>query len=251
MTDFLGNLILRSTGDPSPHSILQPRLPSLFEPIGGEIEMPLPDPVVQDPIERDSGPSDSAPSINELPMNRSTIAVEPDGRERMSISLEREVPPDPAHVAHPGSQEAQPDVLRPEPPAAQTPLKIRAAQVTVPREGPQQTIMPRVAGRAARKEWPGMEASIPEELARPIEQPASTKKGPAPLVLQPVLAAPRPASVQPFEQKEDQAPQQVVEIHIGRIEVRAAPPSAPKRASQKPATMSLEEYLRSRPGERP
>jgi hypothetical protein len=69
--------------------------------------------------------------------------------------------------------------------------------------------------------------------------------------LQPVPTRLRPASIQPSIQPEAQQSQRVVEIHIGRIEVRAAPPSTPaKRGSRKATTMSLEEYLRSRPGEK-
>lgn len=100
---------------------------------------------------------------------------------------------------------------------------------------------------------PLKEDSLLEDSAHPGVEPLPAKTGPEPLtVLQPVPAASRPARTQPLEPAHPPAPQRVVEIHIGRIEVRATPPPAPlKRAPQKAATMSLEEYLRSRPGEKP
>jgi hypothetical protein len=83
-------------------------------------------------------------------------------------------------------------------------------------------------------------------------EPIPEKKESKPVaVLQPVPMRHGAASIQPAAQTASQAPQRVVEIHIGRIEVRATPPSTPvKRGSQKATTMSLEEYLRSRPGEK-
>jgi hypothetical protein len=43
----------------------------------------------------------------------------------------------------------------------------------------------------------------------------------------------------------------MIHVTIGRIEVRAAlPPTPVKRASPPTSTMSLEEYLRSRSGDR-
>jgi hypothetical protein len=84
-----------------------------------------------------------------------------------------------------------------------------------------------------------------------VERASESNESKQPAVLQPVLTRYHPASIQPSIQPEAQQAQRVVEIHIGRIEVRAAPPSTPvKRGSQKATTMSLEEYLRSRPGEK-
>lgn len=41
-----------------------------------------------------------------------------------------------------------------------------------------------------------------------------------------------------------------VEVHIGRIEVRAAPPPAPRRAVTARPAISLDDYLRRRAGEK-
>jgi len=51
--------------------------------------------------------------------------------------------------------------------------------------------------------------------------------------------------------RESEAPAPIIQVTIGRIEVRATPPSAPvKRGPPTASTMSLEEYLRSRSGDR-
>jgi hypothetical protein len=51
--------------------------------------------------------------------------------------------------------------------------------------------------------------------------------------------------------RESEAPAPIIQVTIGRIEVRATPPSAPvKRGSPPASTMSLEDYLRSRSGDR-
>jgi len=53
------------------------------------------------------------------------------------------------------------------------------------------------------------------------------------------------------ELEQPQERQAVVEIHIGRIEVRAVPPSTPvKGRSQPTGIMSLEDYLRSQSGDK-
>jgi hypothetical protein len=100
---------------------------------------------------------------------------------------------------------------------------------------------------------PLQEDSVFEDAPRSIVELVSLKGTSKPAaVLQPVPTASRPGRIQQFEQTQPEVLQRVVEIHIGRIEVRAASPAAPlKRASQKAATMSLEDYLRSRPGEKP
>src|SRR5262249_2057586 len=48
------------------------------------------------------------------------------------------------------------------------------------------------------------------------------------------------------------APEQVINVTIGRIEVRATPPqsAAPRSSNQKPPVMSLDDYLRQRGGGR-
>jgi hypothetical protein len=77
---------------------------------------------------------------------------------------------------------------------------------------------------------------------KPETKPAS--------VLQPVPAESPAWQVRPSEDAQAPVPQQVVEIHIGRVEVRAALPSMPPKRTAQKATMSLEEYLRKRPGEK-
>jgi hypothetical protein len=95
--------------------------------------------------------------------------------------------------------------------------------------------------------------SVAEEAVGPADLESlptgvSSKKS---TILQPVLTASRPEGNQHLEQPEGQDTQRVVEIHIGRIEVRAVPSAAPNKQPQRPAVpVSLEDYLRSRSGKK-
>lgn len=69
------------------------------------------------------------------------------------------------------------------------------------------------------------------------------------IVMQPAPIKARAEVMQRSELPKDQESQRVVEIHIGRIEVRAAPPiSSPKRNTSAAPVMSLDEYLHQRRG---
>jgi hypothetical protein len=339
MADFFGNLILRSAIDPSPPALLQPRLPSLFEPLVGANEIPMPEPILREtaaltndpaasasPIvklpaarstivdepaarQRTIRPTEShavpaaAPPIIQLPAVRSTVADEPAARQPTVKSVEHQRPPATAQVVPSPMSETQQNMSPPVQPSPRLPGRITKTvqSMSHPRE-PQtlRAILPRPESQAAQKELPAIEErrstpkergktspaeplsvnaqkaeatplptkrmddsfkatinppkedSISADSARPMPEPASVKTGPKPAaVLQPIPTASHSARIQQSEQASEREPQRVVEIHIGRIEVRAAPPTTPlKRAAQKAATMSLDEYLRSRPGEK-
>jgi hypothetical protein len=292
MTDFLGNLIMRSTVDPSPSALLQPRLPSLFEPPADRKEnlLPTPEPVVRETVAPISEPSVSASTINELPGIRPTLTAEPVERERTVNPMENRTPSAPDQKARPPVTETHQEVIQPVQPTTQAPDQI--AQ-TVPflshLKEPQRTIIPgqeELPPTEAQRSFAPMEHeklppaerpsvrtistrrsidapqitigasrenSVFEDSVRSIVELVSLERGSKlRAVLQPVPTASRPARLEQIEQTRVPEPERVVEIHIGRIEVRATQSPTPlKRASQKAATMSLEDYLRSRPGEKP
>jgi len=70
-------------------------------------------------------------------------------------------------------------------------------------------------------------------------------------VLQPIPVSSHLPKTYQLEQTQRNESERTIEIHIGRIEVRAAPPSpqAKRKMSQAPV-MSLDEYLKSRSGDR-
>jgi hypothetical protein len=300
MTDFLGNLILRSAADQSQPALLQPRLPSLFEPFGGdEILMPSPDPVVRESVAPIGEPSISVSMINELPTSRATITTEPAEHERAVKPVQGHTAFVPDQTARLPATETQKEVIEPVQLSARDPDRIAQTISLISHvEEPQRTILPHPQGRPTRKELPttedygslpakerrkisstdplsvdapklemmptpttGIKDPIPavitplkeapvlEASTRSIVEPVSSKADSKPAaVLQPIPTVARPARMQPLEQTRAQTPERVVEIYIGRIEVRATPPSAPlKRTPQKATIMSLEEYLRSRP----
>jgi hypothetical protein len=91
-------------------------------------------------------------------------------------------------------------------------------------------------------------AGIFEPPARPVEPPRRT---PTPgVIAQPrvrrVADVPVPGQAPPGAMP---APAPTVQVTIGRIEVRAAPPApAPAQRATRPAPMTLDEYLRQRKG---
>jgi hypothetical protein len=94
MADFFSNLLLRSATDSFPSALLQPRLPSLFEPPVGRDETPLPAP---EPVLRETiGPASELVAVNapilQASANRSAIAVEPPERQPVITPVESRHP---------------------------------------------------------------------------------------------------------------------------------------------------------------
>ncbi len=91
-------------------------------------------------------------------------------------------------------------------------------------------------------------APRPPEAARPAQHPDAARPEPlrpAPLI-QPEIAPARPRDAAPRQEAEP-GPAPVIQVTIGRIEVRAAPaPTRPERPRAAPAAMTLDEYLRKR-----
>jgi hypothetical protein len=94
------------------------------------------------------------------------------------------------------------------------------------------------------------ENSAVEETIRPrleaLPKSASSKQS---AVLQPILTASQTVETQQLEPSKEQDTQRIVEIHIGRIEVRVVSASSSKKQPSPTAkVLSLEDYLRSRSG---
>jgi hypothetical protein len=101
--------------------------------------------------------------------------------------------------------------------------------------------------------------SVAEPAARTVkpERPLTSELSPPPTIRERILP---PAAMTPPQRGQatngryqPEPPAPTIQVHIGRIEVRATPPPPQPAAKSRPqpATTSLEEYLRQRNGGRP
>jgi len=265
MADFFSNLLLRSNA-PTSGAILQPRLPSLFESPHGVDELPTP------PADKAHGDV-STPGPFPAPIDRAGQAALPGKpatertpstkRRAASVFESNTVMAAPPLTGNPSVQaspefgrtilpEGQQETIFSARPAVETdnaPILQGSGQDSQPgtqltNENPavRESMESRQAARALTARnilQPPTESTIYSSAHKPVLTP------------QPNPAA--PASRQIGAQPEQQAAQneRVVQVHIGRIEVRAvhpAPaPSQPVRNSPAAKTkMSLEDYLRQR-----
>lgn len=222
---FLARLIERNLGDvPSAFPILEPRLPSRFEPAvpaaapwagewdveaprdsGSRISIALPAaPAPPRPLERDERPDGGMPRSGVTPMALGTVAVPlHDATSLAPVGAPRALSPvgdgQPVRPARPSTAPAVPDV-----PAADTSAERPAARP--PTAAPPSLRPPAPASRAIRAE----------------REPAEIRGGPT------------------------------IHVTIGRVDVRAvvAPVAAPPRPTAPSETSSLEDYLRGRAGGR-
>lgn len=284
MADFFTNLRLRSTGDRSAIAILQPRLPSLFEPLHGADQLPTPppDPVVREVFTPTAESSATDILQTELPISPSTIMVEPRlppklNENNQSVASQEEVLPSTQEIGQitsPQIQVVKPVSLFEEP--QQTVLPGDAHESSVNREHLTQENHsfplnkddkpPRAKSLFLRVQMaeeiplptkmiknsletrmrPLKEDPFVEETVRPNKEafPVKIRLKPA-AVPQPILTASHPAGLQQFEKPQEE--QRIVEIHIGRIEVRATPAPVNQHSKPRPATiMTLDEYLQRR-----
>jgi len=255
MADFFSNLLLRSSS-PTSGAILQPRLPSLFESPHGMDELPTPptdqayrDVPVAGPLTAPhEQPGQAAKQAAPLPGNRTT---------EKKPSFERQAEPAFEHntvMASPGK--------KPETEIAPPALENLSVQT---RPEPERTISSRNQHQEAvfnaesaveTKTAPVLQEngqSLPME-SRVVNEPAvrptveNHPVGRAPSARNNIqLPISRQSAAQPEQVAQSET---VVQVHIGRIEVRAVPspaPSQPVRSS--PAarvSLSLEDYLRQR-----
>jgi hypothetical protein len=268
MSDFFGNLAARSLQpDPTGAPILQPRLPSLFEPPKGAEPGGVPG--FAPPAERivsapalHLGHEPDLPHDPQLRAQRSTILPdEPTPTRRHIPEREPSVPPEsspPEPLAVPPERTIQTRFEREMVVRDQSIPKIEAA-------------VPQPAGQDSQREpasspsqqptaSPSQQAQTAEETAireNPVErtirprvaifplQPSEPKdlsvSAPIPQVLRPPEPAPQAESPQDA----------TVRIHIGRIEVRAVN-SPPTIQAVRPAPpphgpkLTLDDYLRQR-----
>jgi len=295
MTDFFGNLLLRSNA-PTAGVILQPRLPSLFESTRGADEIPSPrlDAVVRESFSPGSAhPAEQNTKEDaELPEHASAVTAHipenhPEPKQKNNLGAivpEKEsrmfAPPEAHEKPLPPTQNKTQEALAKAPnqtiipiyyprraavsdlrPPDQLPVRVErevtfSAQPAIfssqstgkadTTPGTQENgHMPRLEIRSVKSEESNGNSLAQNRPAEYALQPHSEPVAPQP-ILKPVLT-PQPNSVvsqgtvvQPQQVQEHE---NVVEIHIGRIEVRAlTPPPATRAALSKPK-MSLDDYL--------
>ncbi len=295
MTDFFGNLLLRSNA-PTAGVILQPRLPSLFESTRGadEIPSPQPDTVVRESFSPGSvHPAEQSTKEDaDLPEHASAVTAHipenhPEPKQKNileAIVPEKDsrmfAPPEAHEKPLPPIQNKTQEALTKAPnqtiipindtrqaavsdarPSDQLPVRIErevtfsaqptifgsqstgTADITPEMQENRQT--PRLEIRSVKSEESdgnSLAQNRPAEYTlQPHSEPAASQPILKPvLTSQPISVVSQGAAAQPQQAQEHES---VVEIHIGRIEVRAlTPPPAARAALSKPK-MSLDDYL--------
>jgi hypothetical protein len=274
MSDFLSTLLARARGDApgeSPAVLLQPRPLARFEPTAPAGWDALTFSAESSPAEPPPPAPGAPPPPLAPPDYRSPIPMTPAG-----------------HAPDPGLATGLSPKPQPPPPAArdqqqpQTPggplAKPAPAPLAAPPLTPQPPLAP-PAGDGARPSRPPIEPN-PAEISTttpPGVQPALTilpeserlASSPAPTSdpadrlpahLEPALPPPRTGRLQPALPAPPEAPapppaappDPVINVTIGRVEIRAAAPApAPERRPRpEPPVLSLDDYLRRRQQER-
>lgn len=255
MSDVLSHLVSRSLTTQSSMTILQPRLPSLFELPQGtpensphESEPAAPEiPPASTAGERSISSEQTLPSLVQTSANQLLQPQEP------ALRLQKEHPatlPSRSHEASMANslpKEIDSSAIRDlsRPPELSPFSSRRAEQDSLATQAA--NILPKVITKIVREDKP-VEAAAPPDVktlsAKPVSEPLR--------VLQPVLPHPLPVSAPLPKSPREPEPQPIVEIHIGRVEVRATPaPQNPPAKPRSPSVMTLDEYLqRRRAGDR-
>lgn len=283
MTDFLTCLLQRSRGQATE---LAPRLPSIFEPAGGEAlqsaeEQPVPQPTAAERSPSADLPRPARAGLDDLasPLVRDAVPQNPgriSARSRNNDEIERQPAAQTETLLTEPVDEVerrlavQTMVLRTEP-IASSPGSARRDVIAVSLDE-QRRPPPRVVdAETARRRDPGgrphpVAPSVPPEPVgedRALGSPRSEDEGPPPLdePLSPrlgtlsvpprlgTLTAPPGRSVLPSRLVGDPSPppEPTVHVTIGRVEIRAVTaPAPPARRPQAARTMSLDEYLTER-----
>jgi hypothetical protein len=222
---FLARLIERHLGDvPSAFPILEPRLPSRFEP---------------------AAPA-AAPWAGEW-----DVEVRRDSESRVSVA-----PPSVPAPTRPRERGERPDGGMPRsgvrPVALGTvAVPLHDATVLAPVGAPRAT-SPAVDGQPVRPARPATAPAVPDAPASDTsaERPAARP----PTATPPSLRPPAPASraIRAERERAEIRGGPTIHVTIGRVDVRAvmAPVAAPPRPSAPSETSSLEDYLRGRAGGR-
>ena len=231
--DFLDRLIARHTAGAVPGAArVRPRLPGPFERVEA-VRAPAHDPDGQAPLWPAAAPAAVA-STPDQPRTAAASGVRP-GPER-----ERTVVPDVERV-YDGRPTAPPRAASPEGPLLRpvTPLLPGPR----PAAGPVRRAAggPRPEGDSIRTAVPVPSPPGPDTASR-----AAVSASPRPSTAD--TAAAREAVRQAAARRPGRAPEQVVEVRIGRLEVTAAAPAGAARrrttaAERAGATVSLADYL--------
>jgi hypothetical protein len=309
MSNYLSNLVARNI---SGLEVIQPRLPSLFEPIQGvngliprqefDLEKSMANPPVEElerrevsgqmnseisPISQPSAEHSvtSAPQAPEL--SQRSIPMPPSLEEARLVSpiyqslndaasnssplMPRSEPVQPPTISDrlsPSGSEANTPLLpaeeqqrtKPEPLTVQQIVTERTViERVVPTESPAwlkrlntidpaANVLPTIMDPSIEPpvQSPAKPAAMPEErsVLRPLTEQVTIPHQVIPSVRSLGLDTPK------FSTTPQPAP--IIQVTIGRIEVRATPPSAPSPTQSRsaPSVMSLEDYLRQRGGGR-
>lgn len=257
MSDFLGTLVARSLSAPLALPVVQPRLPSRFEPDGvgagatfAEREVEADPRVAREPVAAHAQPTVAhaaprprpQPAETELPATRRE--ARPFGDDAALPRVRSSVERDEGETPRPTRPASTPPVVTPAPrptprvppneaPVATAPRREAASDATpaTPRQIETRTVV--VEREHAERRAPKADAARPARVV-----PVVTLAPPA-ARSEPTAAVPSPAAAA------ETAP--VIQVTIGRIEVRARETrAAPReRAAAGPLT-SLEDYLARR-----
>lgn len=277
MNDFLDNLAERAM---NAEQDVRPRLPSLFEPA-----MPVSEPAWQERVEPagvesfdvtlEQEASDAAPVKSFSQRQSSELKRDSQSSEQSDRSLAIGRMLSPAHqVFQPDAQapvvsarfsEAAPDnrieqaspkpsmaTLRPKLSSSANDnehrdVEARLASVSESREVEARS--PQVSLLIATRANPVAQVNVSRDEAPAIE--AARNEASTPLVVRPKLNRyVEPPMPRPQTQSTLPPNEQIINVTIGRIEVRATPPPATTSRSnnQRPTTISLDDYLRQRSG---
>jgi hypothetical protein len=249
MSDFLDRLAARAIGSESAGggSALAPRLPSLFEPLQRAPIMPLPDDGETPPRQQETVLAASVtPTTTPMRPPYAPTAAAVNTSRVPAAAPEAKPAPTPARAAASPPRDAMRPSARTDVPAPPS-----IAEHTAVPPAPTEVFVPLpVRPRETRIAVEQRESVAPPHPAHGALLPAST----------PVFgatragdAADRPAHASALRTPAaptghgHAASEPVVHVSIGRIEVRAAPPSAtPPRRRDGPQPSSLDDYLRQR-----
>ncbi|MFF4834335.1 hypothetical protein [Streptomyces sp. NPDC001315] len=229
--DFLDRLIARHAAPARAAARVRPRLPGPFERVEA-VRARVPEPGGPDPLLWPAAPPMAAPDRDGPRPSTTAQARQRTERERTVVRTERA----------PGDPDPRPAARSfPEPP---TPL--RPAAPLAPRHRPAAESGRRPTGRERTDRDP---ARTTVSGPHPSDTDTATAVSAAARPSTADTAAAREAVRQAAARRPGRAPEQVVQVQIGRLEVTAAQPPETgvrqrSRAAERPgATVSLAEYL--------
>lgn len=246
MSDYLGNLAAKSL---APAPALQPRLASRFEPLAPAAPELRAAPAFLEETVTELASPPPAP----IPVHIESPSPSPPGRGSQGVRPRRAERSEERHAHEATAEKVSEDSPQP----VTKPASARR-RVPAPVEAEPERVQSAVAGRSVQS----FEVSPPDTPVRPLLPPWERRPGgegqrefrpETPRHQESSIPQLQPrvtlAERQPFApQRESPAPEPVIHVTIGRIEVRAtAAPKGParERPAARPA-VDLDEYLRQR-----